>query len=387
MIKRWLRVTLPHDGYVMGLILAYVVVEAVFPLWTRFVVGAAAADNPMGELLIQLAIILYAAHRVIAFHPALNTEYRNWLRMTPWTSRHPLPVGPVHLVVQDALVLGALAGLAWARHPEISPPHLVLRFLFLYELLLAFTFCVLRMVWFAYAIIFGLGLIVLLWQTPQAALPVAASVYLVAFVGLRRALDNFEGWDLELMNEQTTVVLNQEGIDRMRRNVLGWPFDSIRPRDVAVSISYRDALMLSLLAGWWMFVILQRIDPQARFGGNFVLVFICQFAVAGRIGAYCWGYAPPINVWGRIFTLRWIIPGYDYVFLAPLIAAGITGAGVAVQPLWKAPVEIAAPVTLALLFIVTLTSAPTLERWRLTGKHRLSPATLMANKKAEVTQV
>jgi len=181
--------------------------------------------------------------------------------------------------------------------------------------------------------------------------------------------------------------VSQDGIDRMRRNILGWPFDTIRPRDVAASISYRDGLMVSLLAGWWMFVILERIEPQARFGGNFVLAFICQFAIAGRIGTYCWGYAPPINLWGRIFTLRWIIPGYDYVFLAPLLAAGVTGAGISVQPLWKAPVEIAAPVTLALMFIVTLTSAPTLERWRLTGKHRVSPVILMANKKNEVTQV
>src|SRR5262249_26299220 len=189
------------------------------------------------------------------------------------------------------------------------------------------------------------------------------------------------------INEQTTLVLNQDGIDRMRRTVLGWPFDCIRPRDVAASISYRDGLMLSLLAGWWVFVVFQRVGSPARVGGDLVLGFICRFARAGRIGTYCWGYAPPISLWGRIFTLRWVIPGYDYVFLAPLLAAGVTGAGISVQPLWKAPVEIAAPVTLALMFIVTLTSAPTPERWRLTGKHRLSPVILMATKKAEVTQV
>jgi hypothetical protein len=366
---------------------AYVLVEAAFPLWARFIVGAPAADHPVGELLVHLATILYAIHRVVSFHPALNTEYRNWLKTTPWTSRYPLPVGPVQLVAQDVLVIGALAALAWARHPEISPPHLILRFLFVYELLLAFTFCVLHMVWFAYAIVFGLGLIVLFWPTPQIALAVAAAFYLVAFVGLRRALDNFESWELDWISEQTTLVMGQDALDRVRKNILGWPFDIIRPRDVAVSIAYRDGLMLSLLLGWWMYVILQRVNPQARFGANFILVFIAQFAVAGRIGTYCWGYAPPISLWGRIFTLRWIIPGYDYVFLAPLLAAGVTGAGISVQTLWKAPVEFAAPATLALLFIVTLTSAPTLDRWRLTGKHRLSPAVLMANKKAEVTQV
>jgi hypothetical protein len=58
-----------------------------------------------------------------------------------------------------------------------------------------------------------------------------------------------------------------------------------------------------------------------------------------------------------------------------------------VQTVLNVPVEIAAPLTLTLVFLITLTSAPTLLYWRLTGNHRLSPVTLMANKKAEVTQV
>jgi hypothetical protein len=385
-MKRWLRVTLPHDGYVMTFMLLYVLVEAAVPLLSRFAWGIP-LDHPAGWLLIQGATMLYAVHRAVTFHPVFHTDYRKWLRTTPWTSRYPLPVGPIQLVVQDGLVLAALAGLAWARHPAVSWPHLILKFLFIYELALAGTFCLLHMAWFAYALGFGLGLIALFWPSPQVAIPVAAAVYLVAYAGLRRALNNFENWHLEWMEEQTTFVVTQEGIDRMRRNVLGWPFDNIRPREVAASISYRDGIMVSLLLGWWMFVILQHVDPRARIAGNFFLGFICQFAVGGRIGTYCWGYAPPINLWGRIFTLRWIIPRYDYVFIAPLLAIAVTAAGISVQPLWHVPVEIGAPLTLALLFIVTLTSAPTLTRWRLTGNHRLAPAILMANKKAEVTQV
>src|SRR5262245_32056558 len=127
-MKRWLRVTLPHDGYVLAFLLLYVLVEAAIPVWQRFVWGAP-VDNWMGELLIQVATIVYAFHRVLAFHPAINTEYRTWLRTTPWTNRYPLPVGPIHLVLQDVLVLAALAGLAWARHPTISWPHVILKFL------------------------------------------------------------------------------------------------------------------------------------------------------------------------------------------------------------------------------------------------------------------
>jgi hypothetical protein len=121
--------------------------------------------------------------------------------------------------------------------------------------------------------------------------------------------------------------------------------------------------------------------------GNVVIGFACQIAVIARVGTYCWGYAAPIGLWGRIFTLRWIIPGYDYVFIAPLLALATCAVGISIQPLLGAPVQIAAPLTLTLVFIIILTSAPTLSYWRLTGNHRLSPAALMANKKAEVTQV
>ena len=387
-MKSWLRVTLPHDGYVAGLLLAYVLVEAGFPLLTTLL-GGVPVDQPLGEMLVGFATFMYAAHRGLSFHPAFKPDYRQWLETTPWTSRHPLPVGPIHLVPQDVLVVGALAGVAWARHPAINPVHLVIAFLVVYESVLAASFALLRMPWFAYTIGFGLGLVTLLWPTPRLALGIATAVYSISYAGLRRALERFERWELSWMNEQPIFSMSQEKmIDRMRQNVLGWPFDVIRPRDVAPSFSYREGIMLSILAGWWWFVVLQRIDPLvARVLGNVVVGFACQIAVIGRVATYCWGYAPPINVWGRIFTLRWIIPRYDYVFIAPLLAIAVTAAGISVQPLWHVPVEIGAPLTLALLFIVTLTSAPTLAYWRLTGNHRISAAALMTNKKAEVTQV
>ncbi len=387
-MKSWLRVTLPQDGFVAGLLLSYVLVEVVFPLLAQVMWGVP-VDHPLGELIVRFATFIYAAHRVLSFHPAFRPDYRQWLETTPWTSRHPLPVGPIHLVAQDVLVLAALAGVAWARHPRVSPGHLVLMFLVVYEAVMMMSFALLKMPWFAYAIGFGLGLVALLWQTPRPALGVAAAVYSISYAGLRRALERFERWDLSWMNEQPLFSMSQEKVvDRMRQNVLGWPFDIIRPRDVAASITYREGIMLSVLAGWWCFVALQKVDPlAARIVGNMAVGFACQFAVIGRVATYCWGYAPPIGLWGRVFTLRWIIPGYDYVFIPPLLALSTCGVGISAQTLFNVPVEIAAPLTLTLVFLITLTSAPTLLYWRLTGNHRLSPVTLMANKKSEVTQV
>jgi hypothetical protein len=387
-MKSLLRLTLPHDGYVAAYLFAYVVFEAILPFLSRLAWGMP-VDFFVGNLLLHLGVLVYAAHRVFSFHPAFSSAYHNWLATTPWTSRQPLPVGPIHLVTQDFLILAFLAGLAWMRHPLVSPPGLILEFLIVYVLSLAVSFSVLKMPWFAYAIAFGLGLVAFLAPRLWLALAIAAAIYVVAYLGLRRALDNFEDWDLGWMDEQPMLSLSQEkGLDRLRRKILGWPYDSIRPQEVAPSITYRDGTMLSLLIGWWFFVIVSYVPSDHRFEVGCVLAgFACQFTVFARLAAYCWGYAPPINVWGRIFTLRWIIPGYDQVFLAPLATIGVTAGGIWAQRHLNAPAGIAAPLTIAAIFLFTLNGAPTLKRWRLTGNHRLSPTVLMSSKRAEVMEV
>src|SRR5262249_39312255 len=148
-------------GYVAAYLLTYVLFEAVIPFATRLAWGAP-VELYVGNLLLHVGALIYAAYRVFSFHPAFNAAYHTWLATTPWTSRHPLPVGPLHLVVQDLLVLLFLAGLAWMRHPDVSPQGLILEFLFIYELSLAVSFAVLKMPWFGYAIGFGLGLVILL---------------------------------------------------------------------------------------------------------------------------------------------------------------------------------------------------------------------------------
>src|SRR5262249_55837152 len=57
------------------------------------------------------AALVYAVFRLLRFHPACNPAYSAWLEMSPWTAAKPLPVGPVHLVWQDAVVVGSLAAL------------------------------------------------------------------------------------------------------------------------------------------------------------------------------------------------------------------------------------------------------------------------------------
>ena len=57
-------------------------------------------------------------------------------------------------------------------------------------------------------------------ETPRPALAVAVAVYSISYAGLRRALDDFENWDLGLMDNQQFFSMSQDKLmDRMRQNI------------------------------------------------------------------------------------------------------------------------------------------------------------------------
>jgi hypothetical protein len=91
-----------------------------------------------------------------------------------------------------------------------------------------------------------------------------------------------------------------------------------------------------------------------------------------RIVIYVAGYAPPISIFGRVATGRWIIPGYDVVFIAPLAAVAaawlimLTGEAAGIAIALYAPLAAGAAVWLALAL------PPRRETWQLTGHHRIA---------------
>src|SRR5258705_8010606 len=44
-------------------------------------------------------------YRATVFNPLASAGYRRWLATTPWRPPQPLPLGPVHLVARDLIVL------------------------------------------------------------------------------------------------------------------------------------------------------------------------------------------------------------------------------------------------------------------------------------------
>ena len=100
---------------------------------------------------------------------------------SPWQSARPLPLGPVHLTLRDALFLAAVA---LAMHDAgFSVLRVPLVFLIAYLVVLAWTLVATGCKAFAYLIAFGLGMVLLLWADLREALGVAVFLYAPAYMG------------------------------------------------------------------------------------------------------------------------------------------------------------------------------------------------------------
>ena len=77
--------------------------------------------------------------------------------------------------------------------------------------------------------------------------------------------------------------------------------------------------------------------------------------------------------------MRWIIPGYDRVFIAPICAAIAGAAVMRILSLFGTAEHVDVPIAIGISLMLTLGLGPTLGSWRLTGSHRLSPGHVSGN--------
>jgi hypothetical protein len=354
---------------------AFAAVYALFRLPYWFI-EALGGPPPSGlwasDYLIIGAALAYGGLRVLAFHPFYRGDYCAWLERTPWTSRKPLPLGPVHWTWQDGLIIGGLTALAWADS-RVDPVRIVALPLIAHAVVLVPSLFATRVAGLGYATAFALGLLVRLGMSPWECLATAAAANLLAHGGLRGSLARFP-WPraserLEPFRPQFTTGAAPES------NACGWPHDQLRA-DLAnhPRVRIHHAALCSALAGWWVFAVAGLIVPMDR---NIVLLMILSVEAPAlailRLLIYRPGHAPPINLWGRLLTLRWIIPGYDQVYIGPLCTFLIPWPVLYALVRWGLPFEFAAPVAAAITLFVALSCKPSLLRWRLTGRHRIIP--------------
>jgi hypothetical protein len=91
-----------------------------------------------------------------------------------------------------------------------------------------------------------------------------------------------------------------------------------------------------------------------------------------RLSIYCGSCRPPISLAGRLATRRFVIPGYDQIFVAPLLVLLIGIAGPLILWHCEANDSLTAGITMFAMVAVTLGMGPTLGLWQLTGEHRIT---------------
>jgi hypothetical protein len=352
-------------------------------LWLVYWKQAPAVDGRellrMRDTETFVAMYLYGAYRFASFHPLYWVNYGRWLARTPWRFPKPLPLGPVHLDFRDVFVIGA-AMLA-LHDPFYSVAYVPILFLLGYLLTLTTSLRITGTLDYAYLVAFGLGFVALFWHTPWLALGVAAAIYALGILGLRKSLRGFP-WDKPyLLNERAETKPSMQNAilmsDQTTQSWLGWPHGVLQPKKPAGGISLTDGTLLSLLFGWWLYAAF------ANFPGPDGMMFLEAISTAVLVGGpmvrfynYFKNHRAPISLWGRIFTLRWIVPSFDKAWVAPILALIVPTVFVGIQ-LRHQLLPFSQTVTLCTAIvcslILVLNAGPTLEAWDATGANRIVP--------------
>jgi hypothetical protein len=159
---------------------------------------------------------------------------------------------------------------------------------------------------------------------------------------------------------------------------LGWPYDLLGPKLTTTGIGLGDGTAISLLLGWWFYATIAMAlsypaphdSPEAVF--SFFTLYLLGPIAFARLYRYCGNHWWPISLWGRLWTGRWIIPGYDYVFVSPLLAVTTYILGVIYCVRHPAATPASIGITVGVAMWCLLCIGPNLTHWRLTGRHRIS---------------
>jgi len=392
-LVRWFRVVSPPAWAVVLALFVQLSFEALY----RFTLGL--NDDEVARTLGQASdatvvglTFAYALFRGLAFHPALQADYLAWLALTPWRSPKPLPLGPVHVLAQDLVVLCLLEVLLLDAPFGFRP---LLPAIFFFVL----AGCWAVFVWStgprsaAYEVGYALG--AALWVASFSYVGGGACLVVTWFLALHRFLQSFAMFPWETFRarrqrerERRSRPHKGQGLTS-EHTTWGWAFDVLSPQQIE-ELPRVDRLMLSGLAGWSAFAVLSHSQPKVFEPATLVaMISLCAGAMycVRQVFRHIWSHLPPIGLVGRLFTGRLLIPSYD-VALLPVVyffgTAGIARFLLDKNLAWSPQYVLPAALTVFLLLMNL--ACPDLERWRLTCQARLS-AWSYAGTKSEFEQL
>jgi len=331
--------------------------------------------------LIDTAAVFFGFYRALAFHPYARVSYRKWLTTTCWQSGRALPLGPMTMTIGDLITLAV--GMLLVRRADPTAWILAVPSLFAAAYLAATGFMLLLEGprGFGYAVLVGLGGMLMAANRLEFALAFAAFTYIVAWFGTRRSLGRLPMYEPRAMEMLTSPTASAAERIAVRPLYAGWPFGLLYLQPSTIELPRFDAVCISLVVGWVLFcaVVLATtffdsgtLPEDVRSNFLFVGPPVCAAVCLIRLSVYVGGYRPPISLLGRIATGRWIIPSYDRALVAPL--AGLLIVGAALPRLISVSAQPSAfemPILVTTVLLVVLLSGPTFRDWALTSECRI----------------
>ncbi|MCB9866086.1 MAG: hypothetical protein H6816_05575 [Phycisphaerales bacterium] len=300
-----------------------------------------------------------------------DSAYLGWLRTTPWTIARPLPLGPMFLTRMDWLVIAILTALAWLGGPIVHPAAVPVAML-LFHVLITGAPLLDTQRWkpILVALLFII-VAVLLFTRPWLMLGVVVLLHFYITAQVRELLLRFHEFDFGPRDAEHHRALIFWGPDAEPTvhiaAALGTTHALPHHDRLEPKVPLWQAAVAGLVAGTaayflsWFAVDEGRADLPMSLGA-----FVIVAAAFGRTIAYV--SFPPISLWGRVRTRRWIIPRFDRALVVPLV---ILAAGFLTMWLLHrcvVPLPWVAAATLALTTFIALGAGPT------RGAHRLTAA-------------
>ncbi len=319
--------------------------------------------------------LLYGGYRVIAAFPPSQPSYFNWLVATPWQHGTAFPVGPLYMRFYwtDVIVPTILIVTQW-RNPEIRVVWLIGALLIGYLGLLTIVLGVTRQKESCYAMVMAFGLVIVACIKIGAFAGLVVLVLMYGFaVFAQNRMFQFYPWDTSAKMLRTFGTNFEKRSESTRKNqdvsFMRTDFSFAGPQNVD-TIGFVDSVGVSILLGWWTFVVM--LIGHAASSDSLATMWFHLIPFVGpflRLMTYVGVGRPPIGLFGRLATGNWIVPGYDRVFINPMI-----GCLVAVLMLWGGSAmgmasELYVPVSVAVVTWIAISGKPTYWEWRLTGQH------------------
>ena len=202
-----------------------------------------------------------------------------------------------------------------------------------------------------------------------------------------RAVRLKTGWRSAQQMRSGQALDDEVSPDRVPPAELGWPFGVCSPYIAPKVFETREKLLLAALLGLWIHSILAVCSQEivAAFSG-FLLIYGLLAVAITRLMSYGDKHASPINLVGRLLTLRWIIPRYDALCVGPLSIVTVALVFGLAGHFWLCvPLDILTPAVLTLTLWTACLSGPSAERWKLTAPARLVPGRLNRSRFEELS--